>query len=173
MTEMATEALPPEIAQKVSPTIDRDISRVVDYFAPTDRQWVTLPDGVQRVEIKVLTEGERRKYLSQTNSEVRMNQRTKDLTLKSNVGDDRKALLKVAITDWYVLRAGETLPFTDRNLDEALDKWPPVLIDEVQKEIQEINPWLLGTEDDLESMLEERDELEKRIEAIRERATKS
>ncbi len=172
MTEMAIEDLPADIQAKVL-RADQDVPRVVDYFATTETSWVTLPDGAQKVEIKVMNEGERRRYLNKTNSEVKMNSRTKDLIMRSAVGDDLHALLETTIVGWDVQRGGAPYPFNSNNLGNALNVWPPTLIDLIAKEVKKINPWMLGTEDDLDVLRDERDELDKRIVELTERAAKS
>lgn len=171
MTEVAVEALPPHLAAKAK-IVDTDIARTVDYFDVVETHWVTLPDGVQRVEVKVLNEGERRRYLNQTNREVKMNSRTKDLIMKSSVGDDEEALIKTAVVGWEVTKGGSPLPFTQQNLSQALNVWPPAAWRPVVKKIQEVNEWLLGDEDSLEALEDEYRELGERIQKIKDTAGK-
>ena len=166
MTQIPVEQLPPELQVKAA-VAEQDVPQVVDYFAFDETHWVTLPDGVQRIEVKVLNEGARRRYLNQTNRDVRMNSRTKEMVMRSAVGDDEKVLLTMAVVGWDVTRGGEPVPFSPRNFEQALDKWPPLAWKPVVKKIREVNDWLLGSEDDLESMEEEYRELGDRIEKIK------
>lgn len=171
MTTVAPEELPEHLRGKAK-IVDTDVSRVVDYFDVKETHFATLPDGVQTVEVKVLTEGERRRYLNQTNREVKMNSRTKDLIMKSSVGDDEEALIKVATVGWNVMRGGASLPFTPNNLDFALNAWPPAAWRPVLKKIREVNEWLLGDEENLEALEEEYAELGERISKIKASAGK-
>lgn len=171
MTEVAAEALPPHLAAKAK-IVDTDVSRTIDYFGVVETHWVTLPDGVQRVEVKVLNEGERRRYLNQTNREVKMNSRTKDLIMKSSVGDDEKALIEAAVVGWDVQRDGAPLQFTPNNLQQALNLWPPAAWRPVVKKIRDVNEWLLGDEDNLEALEAELEELTTRIAKIKDSAGK-
>lgn len=171
MTEVPVDVLPENLRTKAK-IVDSDVSRVVDYFDVVETHWVTLPDGVQRVEVKVLNEGERRKYLNQTNREVKMNSRTRDLIMKSAVGDDEKVLIETAVVGWDVNRGGAPLQFTPNNLQQALSLWPPSAWRPVVKKIREVNEWLLGDEDNLEALEEEYTELGERISKIKERAGK-
>jgi hypothetical protein len=172
VTEVAVEALPAEIAKKVEQS-NRDVPRTVDYFATNETIWHSLPDGVQRVEIKVLNEGERRSYLNKTNSDVTMNARTKELKMRSQAGDDLHVLLETSIVGWDVVKNGEPFPFSPQNLKHALNTWPPQVWDGVAKAVRKANPWLMGTEDDLDALREEKREIEERIAVIEAEAAKS
>lgn len=172
MTEVAVEALPAEFKAKVE-VASRDIPRTIDYFATNESEWHTLPDGTQRVEIKVLNEGERRSYLNKTNSDVTMNARTKELKMRSQAGDDLHVLLETAIIGWEVFKNGEPFPFSPQNLKHALNTWPPQVWDGVAKSVRKANPWLLGNEDDLDALREEKREIEERIAIIEAEAAKS
>jgi hypothetical protein len=88
-------------------------------------------------------------------------------------GDDLHALLETCIVGWDVQRNGQPYPFSSNNVQQALSAWPPTLVDFIAKEIRKVNPWLLGTEDDLEALRDERDELDRRIAELEERAAKS
>lgn len=171
MTEMSVDQFPADIQERLG-VEDVDIPQYVDYFAPTEAQWVDLPDGKQRVQIKVFTEGQRRKYLSDTNQEFKMNARTKDLTMRSNAGDDLHALLKIAIVDWEIWREGKAYAFSDKRIAEALDAWPVAVVDHIAKAVQDINPWLRG-EDDLEAMEAEYKDLGERIEELKAKNQKN
>lgn len=162
MTEMSVEDLPEEIRNKAA-VASADIPAVVDYFETNETQWVTLPDGVQRVLVKVLNEGERRKYLNKTNREITMNSRTRDMRMQSAIGDDLKELLVISVVDWAVQRGGQPLLFNRHSLEQALDLWPPTVIDVVANKIRDINPWLKGTVEDLPTLREERSDLDRRI----------
>ena len=119
-------------------------SVVEDYFAFDITHRTTLPDGKQWVEHKELSEGQKRKYQNSINRDVVIRRASGDASMKMAPGDERHALLKVAITDWSVFRAGAEVPFTPRALDEFLEKAPPKVIDLIEKEVRKANPWLLA-----------------------------
>src|SRR5690606_12174048 len=62
-----------------------------DYFAFDKTEKVMLPDGVSWVEVKVLNEGARRKYLNEVNKEVRLQRATGDAVMRLASGDERKS----------------------------------------------------------------------------------
>ena len=145
----------------------------VDYFAAPDTVTHYLPDGVQWVEIQVFNEGMKKKYQKITSRDIRMNQRTSEAIVKSTMAEDRHLLIGQAICGWEILRAGERLPYTQKNLLAFLEAAPPAVIDNIEVAIRRANPWLLGemkAEDirkeiaDLEEMLKiaiDREEQEK------------
>lgn len=170
MTEMPVEALPEHLRQKAQ-VVEQDVPRVVDYFDFNEQHDVTLPNGWS-ISVKVFNEGERRRYLNQTNRDVKMDQRTKTLTMRSAVGDDERTLLELAVVDWAVVRDGKPLPFNKGNMQQALDKWPPSAWKPVLKKIRDVNEWLNGSEDDLEALEDEYRELGERIDKIKDNAVK-
>lgn len=131
MPEISTDELPADIQAKakVIAAVGDDVPQIVDYFSARTTEWLTLPDGVQRVEVGTLNEGERRRYLNKVNRDMSMNTRDKTIKMQSAVGDDQAELLRIAIKDWVVYRTGrdgkpEPLPFTNNALNEALNLWP-------------------------------------------------
>ena len=166
MTEVAVEQLPEHLRTKAA-VVENDVPQTVDYFDFHETHDVTLPNGWS-VTVKVLNEGERRRYLNQTNRDVKMDSKTKTLIMRSQVGDDENTLLSIAVVDWAVVRDGKPLAFNKGNLQQALDKWPPAAWAPVLKKIREINDWLMGTEDDLEALEDEYRDLGERIQRIKD-----
>lgn len=170
--EIDLSDIPEEFRNRVLPA-SGEVPQYIDFFDVLEEYTCKFPDNVQFVTLKVMTEGDRKQYLNKTNREVKMNTSTKELRMQSAVGDDKHALLELSITGWLVYRAGREVPFNKREVALALDSWPPSLIDMIEKRIREINPWLLGTEDDIEALEEEYAELGKRIETLKERKAKN
>lgn len=146
-----------------------------DYFAFEEKKTVTLPDGAQWVQIKALNEGERKKYRNASNRGLTIKKGSGDANMNLAPGDDLHNLLRLAIVDWHVLRAGPKgpveVPFSKgspgANLEQFLSAAPPAVIDVIDKEVRKMNPWLLG-EMELEDMYRERDNLNEMI-ALKER----
>lgn len=134
-----------------------------DYFGFEKIYRVTLPDGHSYFEHKELNEGQKRLYMNAVNRDVVLNQRTNEAKLKTAPGDDRKSLLQAAICGWNLVKNGQPLQFNSKNLAEVLDKFPPSVIDLVERDVRKRNPWMFAdmtVEDirqgitDLEEMLE-------------------
>lgn len=164
--------LPPEFRSKVI-AASADVPQHVDFFDVLEEYQCLFPDGTQYVSVKVMNEGDRRRYLNKTNREVRMNAQTREMKMQSAAGDDKHALLKIAITGWNVYKAGRPVPFNEHGLEQALNNWPPAIVDLIEQKVTEVNPWLKGTEDNLPAMKDEYEQLGDRIKQLEDRAAKN
>lgn len=116
----------------------------IDYFGADETKTLTLPDGKSWVEIKVLNEGERRKYLNKVNRDLKLDRQSGNASISMAPGDERYALLSAALIDWNLVRGGKPIPFTKSNRDTFLDEAQPKIIDFIEKEVRKANPWLLS-----------------------------
>lgn len=115
----------------------------VDYFAVTEEHLLVLPDGKQWISHKELNEGDRRKYLKNTNRDVKLQRATGDAFLRMQPGEDRVALIKAAVTGWELKKGGKPFLFTPKAVDDILEAFPPKIIDLINQDIFKWNPWLL------------------------------
>lgn len=144
----------------------------VDYFGVDERDRYTFPDGKSWVELKVLTEGERAKYLKKVNRKVTMKRATGDSEFQMSPGEERRALMEVAIVNWNLVRRDRTgeimpVPFTSTALGDFLENANPSIIDKIEEKVREMNPWLAG-----EMSVEDIDEEIKRLNEMREQVIK-
>ena len=114
----------------------------VDYFGFEETHTVTLPDGVSWVQHKTLNEGARRKYLNMTNRDVTLQKVTGDAKIRMQPGEERRNLLKSAITAWNLTRGGQPVPCTDKSIEDFLEKANPAIIDIIEKDVRAKNKWL-------------------------------
>lgn len=122
--------------------VPTDEPAFADYFGFEQTEVVPMPDSRQWVEIRVLNEGQRRKYLNSVNRDVRVQRGTGDAFMRLSSGDEKRALLESAIVNWNLRRGGQLVPFNERNLREFLDKADPRIIDRIEKAVRKANPWL-------------------------------
>jgi len=138
---------------------------VVDYFGFSRTEKFMLSDGIQYFEIKKLNEGERSAYQNETNRDVRVEKRTGDAKLRVQPGTERHALIRRAVVGWNLFRGGERFDFSEASLGFVLAEFPPEIIDDLDRAIRKLNPWLMGdmtVEDidrEIESLKEQRAEL--------------
>jgi len=135
----------------------------VDFFSFKETKEVELRGSGQFVTIKKFTEGDRRKYMNTTSREVKFAQ-SGQTSMDLRPGDDRRALLEIAISGWSVQRNGRPLEFTPRNLGTFLDSVDPSLVDEIEDAVRDYNPWLLNdvTIEDIDAQIAELESLRKR-----------
>ena len=142
----------------------------VDYFGFEETHRVFLDDKKSYIEHRTLNEGARRKYMNKVNREVRL-QKSGDAFMKMATGDERHVLLEEAIVGWNLVRATKTgeiqpLSFSPGALKQFLEMAPPGVVDRIEKDIRDKNPWLVGdvTVEDIDEQIEELQELrEKKI----------
>jgi hypothetical protein len=142
----------------------------VDYFGFEETHRVVLQDGKSWIEHQTLNEGARRNYMNKVNREVRL-QKSGDAFMKMATGDERHALLESAICGWNLVRADKTgvvkpISFSPQALREFLQKAPPGIVDLIEKDIRDKNPWLVGdvTIEDIDEQIAELNELrEKKV----------
>jgi hypothetical protein len=136
-----------------------------DYYGTDEKYTVTLPDGITFVECKTMTEGDRQKYQSSVNRDVRVSRQSGDMHLKLSTGEERMALLTAVIVGWNVVRAGAPVPFSKGSPGSELNKFilqaPPSIVDHIERSIRRKETWLLGeaTVEDLDAQIAELTEL--------------
>jgi len=136
----------------------------IDYFAPVEDAKTVLPDGISFIKHKVLNEGDRKRYLRAVNRDLKIQKGTGDAIMRLAAGEDRTALLRVAITGWNLMADGAPLPFTQQNLDRLLDG-PVAILELVEKDVKKNNPWLFAdaTVEDIDEEIERLKELREQV----------
>ena len=133
-------------------------------FGGTEKFYV---DDENWVEIKIMNEGDRRRYQSKTTRDMKVSQGG-EATFSLSPGEDRQALLEVAISDWnFVDQGGGEVAFNRSNLEKFLNGAPVEVVDKIDNQVRLLNPWL-SSEQSIEDMQNEIDRLEERIKAARE-----
>jgi hypothetical protein len=134
----------------VAAGVNPDISVQADYFGFSEVYTVTLPDGVSWVQHRSFNEGDRRQYLNKANREVTVERVSGDAKMKVASGDERYNLLLTAIKGWSLVTAHKTtgelqpIEFNETNLRKFLDSSNPKIIDIIEKDVREHNPWLMA-----------------------------
>lgn len=142
MTDTSTPPLDPGEVEPTIPNADADFTTgFEDYWGTDETKKVYLPDGKQYVEIQLMTEGQRARFEKENNQDLRVS-RDGETTIKIDPGRSRKALIKAAAVNWFVVRSGQKLKFNDANLNQFIDGANPRIIDKLEKEIRDFNEWL-------------------------------
>lgn len=128
----------------------------VDYFAPEPDATTFLPDGVSYVTHKKLTEGDRKAYLKVVNKDIKIQKGTGDALMRLASGEERTALLQVALTGWNLVSGGSPLPFNPQNLRKFLDNGRVEVLEVIEKAVRKNNPWLMSdvTVEDIDAEIE-------------------
>lgn len=140
--------------------------RQQSYFGFDVREQVFLPDNISYVEIRPLSEGDRRKYMNDVQKEARLQRATGDMIVKMQTGEERYQLLMRAIIGWNLVDAnGSPQPFSSGSpgstLGQFLEKAEPRIVDIIHKAVMKQNPWLMAelSVEDIDKQIEELQEL--------------
>lgn len=160
-----------ESAMKAAGVAVEEKPAVANYWGYTRMERHYLPDEVQYIEFQPMTEGDRQKYQAKTKTFLSMNRASGDSKMAIDPSKQRLALLEVSVKGWYMLGPdGRPAEFKSRQYgwDAWLQQADPKLISDLEKAIQDANPWLEADLDD-EEIQKQIDELQARLEAKRER----
>lgn len=143
-----------------------------DYWTgPPEPVKFFFPDGKQYIEYLPMTHGMRSKYQTATNADIKLERKTGDVQMKTDLARDSKHLVDVSAVDWFILRKGEPVKFTKgapgSNLWQWMDQASPALVDSLLAHIRKSNPWLVAdkTLEDIDHEIEELMELRAEVEA--------
>jgi hypothetical protein len=64
--------------------------------------------------------------------------------MKMDQAQERHELIRTCVTDWNLYRGGQPIPYSEKALKDWLELTNPKLVEDLEKEIRKINPWLLG-----------------------------
>jgi hypothetical protein len=130
--------------------VDVAVSQEVDYFDFEELGEFLMPDGRQKIFLKALNEGAKRKFQKETSRDLRVQRSSGDALVKMDPGQERYTLCMESITGWTLRRRNpknrevwENAPFDPSNVKRFLEATNPALIEDLEKEIRKLNPWLL------------------------------
>jgi hypothetical protein len=135
-----------------------------DYFGFQRGEKFTFPDGVTYIEIQALNEGKKKEFQDKVSKDLVLEQRTGNARMSVLQGTERHELIKAACVDWNLKRGDTLVPFNKINLNDFLTLGDPKIIENLEKAIRKLNPWLMADMksediqreiDNLQEMLEE------------------
>jgi len=143
---------------------------IVDYWGYEHNERWYLP-GQERIapqykmylEVRRMTEGVRQSFQKKTNSRVTILKENQNAEMAVDPARDRRELIKHSVVGWLMFRkdpAGKpyTIEFNNRVFEDWLDQADPRIVDELEKFIRTVNPWMLD-QMSLESIDKEIDRL--------------
>lgn len=132
-----------------------------DYFGfQEDHQWF-LPDGKQYFKLKVMNEGDKAKFQKRTTRDVVIERQSQNARMKMDQAGERHELIRTCVTDWSLYRNGQPIPFSEKALKDFLELASPKIVEDLEKEIRKINPWLLAemTSEDIQREIDSLEEM--------------
>lgn len=128
-----------------------------DYFGFSDEERHYLPGahGHQSeyyLVLRRMNEGAKAAFQKKTSRDLRVERTTGNAVLKMDPGAERHELIKSSVVGWNLKRrspnpkangAIEDAPFDASNLNRFLEGSDPRIIEDVEKAIRKLNPWLM------------------------------
>lgn len=147
-----------------------DAPKQADYFGFRSTEKFMFPDGITWIEIRRMNEGEKKEFQDKTSSDMVLERKSGDARVTMKQGTQRHELLKASIVDWNLVREGRPVPCQRVQIGDFLTLADPRLIEDLEKAVRKINPWLMAemTVEDIEreiGNLEEMLEIAKKREA--------
>lgn len=124
-----------------------DQIQVEDYWGYDFSDKYVFPDGKQFIEFKRMTEGDKVEFQRKTNRKVRVARTTGDAEMNVDPAGDRKTLIQISVTGWYMFRKDHRgdlveVAFSERTLSDWLVNTNPLYVEKLEKAIRDANPWM-------------------------------
>lgn len=127
----------------------------IDYFGfSSDERWyfpgqAKLPeDQKQYLTVQKMNEGAKAKYQKSTNRDIRIQRTTGDARMSVDAVEERHQLIRISVTGAHVKRRlpDGTLRFDDKKVERLISEWleggNPDHVQDLEKFIRELNPWM-------------------------------
>lgn len=138
-----------------------------DYWSFEQTKRYIFPDTVQWIEFQVMNEGQKSMYQKEINRDITINRRSGDAKIKSDIADERHALIKKSVVNWSMFRNGQMVPYSQSMFANWLGAADPRLVEALEFAIRKANPWLQG-----DMSVKDIDEELERLKELREEAVK-
>lgn len=141
-------------ANMVAAGVAVETRQIVDYwsFAGTEKFYLPGQEGVaqenkQYIVFKRMVESDKVEFQTKTNRDIRVQNTTKDIKLNMNPALERKVLIDISVTNWYLYKQnhkGELVEITYNPKDRAefFRIADPKLVQDLEAAIRKANPWM-------------------------------
>lgn len=122
-------------------------------FSSTERWYFPgqsrIPDDrKQYLVVKKMSEGDKARFQKTTNRDIRIQRTTGDARMSMDAVAERHELIRISVTDARVMMPGPDgkLRFDDKKVEvvvkNLLDNGDPDVVQQLEKFIRELNPWM-------------------------------
>lgn len=115
-----------------------------DYFGFGGEEKFYFPDKITWVSLKLFNEGKKSDFQKKTSKDLVMEAKSGNTRMALDQSSERHELLVAAITDWNLTRNGSPLPYSEAKLRDFLYVADPRIVEDIEKAIKRMNPWMLG-----------------------------
>lgn len=133
-----------------------------DYWSFSQTERYTLPDGHQWIEFNIMNEGQKASYQKMINRDIKINRKSGDASIKSDIADERHSLIRASVVNWNLRKGSEYVAYSRQMLDNWLNVANPRIVEALEFAIRKANPWLQG-----DMSIEDIDEEIQRLQELR------
>lgn len=137
MTE--TPTVPPPVEEPPAP-----VNVQADYFGFQETHKHYLPDGISFFEFITMNEGAKAKYQKSTSRDLVLERTSGNARMKVDPATERHELIQSCVIGWNLTRNGEPVTFNRVQLGDFLVFASPRIVEDLEKAIRKVNPWLLA-----------------------------
>lgn len=145
-----------------------------DYFGFQKSERHYLPDGVSWFELTAMNEGQKSKFQKKTSRDLILERGTGNTRMKLDAATERHELITECTINWNLTRNGTPVPFNKVQLGDFLTLTDPKIVEDIEKAIRKLNPWLLAemSSEDIQREIDNLEEM-KQVALERERGESS
>lgn len=139
-----------------------------DYWSFSATEKYMLPDGKQWIEFNIMNEGQKSSYQKKINRDIKINRKSGDASIRSDIADERHALITTSVVGWSMKQGGNWVAYSTQMLNNWLNVANPKIVEALEFAIRKANPWLQGDmsiediDEEIQRLQELRIETEKR-----------
>lgn len=128
--------------------------QIIDYwsFGGTEKWYLPGQEAInpadrQYILFKRMVEADKVEFQTKTNRDIRVQNTTKDIKLNMNPALERKVLIDLSVTGWYLFKKNHKGELVEINYDpkQRADFFriaDPKLVQELEIAIRKANPWM-------------------------------
>lgn len=151
----------------MSENYDQENTTTIPEFwgVQTRERWYFPGQNLQYMEIEVMNEGKKARFQKMTSRDLTLDRNSGNAKVRIDPAIDRHELIKASVVDWNIYRGGKPYQYSARALTEWLELADPKLVEDLEKFIRKLNPWLVGdtTVEDIDQQIEELEEMKREI----------
>lgn len=126
------------------PEVMDDESPQVDYFGFSKDTKFLFPDKKTYIVLQAMNEGAKKQFQKLTQRDLVLERQSGNARMRVDQATERHEMIRQSIKEWNLVRGGVLVQHNDRNVKEFLELANPSLVEDIEKAIRKLNPWMLA-----------------------------
>jgi hypothetical protein len=116
----------------------------VDYFGFSKDTKFWFPDHKTYLILQAMNEGAKKKFQKLTQRDLVLERTSGNARMRVDAATERHEMIRESVKEWNLVRGDTPVPLNERNMKDFLELADPTLIEEIEKAIRKLNPWMLA-----------------------------